>query len=285
MAVRPEDRVEIATRRKVAWKYQQDDRFLLNVHRRDRPGQTFAIPEGGVGVRPVFKRLDEVRERLRCRRSLEFLEVRVGLSGWSPFGGREGFAREQRRQDLVTAGRTLERDPRKRLAIPFLFHAPPTWRNETNSDELAARAGGMRRRRRRAERSARERSQHHHERAPPEAVHRLDCHDEPRGRRLVPVAERPRFLTDLLQLLEGVAIRRDEPCFSGDGPDNLGDAEVVVRANSDAMRRADAPGRARTRAAQPCDQRSVRVEHADAARQIALDRPMAERALTRAPPE
>src|SRR5207237_7989383 len=92
MAVRPEDRIEVAICRKVGWEYQQNDRFLLNVHRRDWARQAFAIPECGVAPRRIFKgRLDEVRERLRCRRRLELLEVRVGLTRWSPLGGRKAF--------------------------------------------------------------------------------------------------------------------------------------------------------------------------------------------------
>src|SRR5439155_23052480 len=115
---------------------------------RPSPGsgqQAFAIPECGVAPRRIFEgRLDEVRERLRCRRRLELLEVRVGLTRWSPLGGRKGFSREQGCQDLVATGRAVERDPREGLAVALLFHAPPTRRNETNSDVLAARAGGLR---------------------------------------------------------------------------------------------------------------------------------------------
>src|SRR5207237_1932503 len=112
-----------------------------------------------------------------------------------------------------------------------------------------------------------------------------DCHDAPRGRRLVPVAERPALLIDPLQLLHGVAIRRDQTGFSGDGPNDLGDIEVAIRVDREAVRRAEAPRRAWVRTAQSRDDGSVRVEHAHAARPIALDRSVPERALTRAPTE
>src|SRR5882762_8696162 len=83
------------------------------------------------------------------------------------------------------------------------------------------------------------------------------------------------------ELLDGVAVRRDKAGFPGDRPDDLGDVEIPARIDRETMRGAEAARRARIRSAETRNDSSVRIENAHAARQVALDLPMSERALPR----
>src|SRR2546430_15816705 len=105
---------------------------------------------------------------------------------------------------------------------------------------------------------------------------RADCPEAPRKGRLFPVAARPRPLIDPLKLLNGVAIRTHEPGFPGDGPHDLGHIEISVRVDREPVWSAEAARRAGVGSADPRDHRSVRVEDAHAAPEVALDRSVPE---------
>src|SRR2546425_3829210 len=82
-----------------------------------------------------------------------------------------------------------------------------------------------------------------------------------------------------------MAIRRDESRFAGDRPADLSHVETPVRVARESMWSAEAAGRARVGTADAREHDPVAVEDTDAARQVALDRPEPERALSRSPSE
>src|SRR6266568_6407669 len=100
-----------------------------------------------------------------------------------------------------------------------------------------------------------------------------------------PATRRPGFAlrSGERQLLEGVAVGRHETGLHADGVSDFGDVEIAVRIDREAVWCTEAAWSARIRSADPRDYRPIRIEDAHAARQIALDLPVPERALTGAP--
>src|SRR2546425_1501541 len=89
------------------------------------------------------------------------------------------------------------------------------------------------------------------------------------------------------ELLERVAVRRDEVVAHADRPGDLGDVEVAVRVEREPVWRAEVPRTAgiggapgllqRTVVAEACDDRAALVADRDAAREVTLDRAAPER--------
>src|SRR5712691_8878593 len=82
-----------------------------------------------------------------------------------------------------------------------------------------------------------------------------------------------------------MAIGRDKPGFRRDRPHDFCNVEIAIRIDREAVRRAEAAGCAWVGTADARDHDPVAVEDTEAARQVALDGPEPERALSRSPSE
>src|SRR3989442_10724088 len=109
------------------------------------------------------------------------------------------------------------------------------------------------------------------------------------------ISRRRRWPPDQPELLERVAVRRDEIVTHADRPGDLRDVEVAVRVERETVRRAEvsrtagigaAPGLIpRTVVAEARDDRAALVADRDAAREVTRERAAPERPGPRPPPQ